>query len=193
MRKLLVVLALLGLVACSDDDGDGDAPSTTTTIATPAPTTTTTSVGGTTTTIAFGNTDVSTPADTEQGQLTNVTVGAHDGFVRVVFTFGNLVPGYSVKKAEPPFRDGGQGAVVEVDGEGHLAVRLTARAHDDEGKATVSTKRIAGPANTSVEEVVQVDDFEGVVNYVIGMTAQKPFKVFTLKSPARLVIDIQSP
>jgi hypothetical protein len=185
MRRLFLVVAVLGLVACSNDDGDE--PTTTTSVAsittTTAPTPTT----------AFPNTDVSTPADTEQGQLTNVTVGAHDGFVRVVFTFDNLVPGYAVKKAAPPFVQDASGKEVEVAGEGHLAVRLTARAHDDEGKATVSTGRIAGPKNTSLTEVVFTGDFEGVVNYVIGTTQPTGFKVFTLTSPARLVIDIQSP
>lgn len=191
MRKLLVVIALLGLVACSNDDDPPSTPTTTTTTDGVGRTTTTTATP--TSTSSFPTTDVSTPADTQQGQLTDVTAGAHAGFVRVVFTFGNLVPGHSVKKAEPPFTQDGSGQEVEVAGEGHLAVRLTARSHDDEGKSTVSTARIAGPKNTSVTEIVPTGDFEGVVNYVIGTTGPKGFRVFTLKSPARLVVDIQSP
>ena len=169
---------------------------TTTPTSTTAVTTTTSVAGGTTSTTAliFGNSPVSTPEkNSPQGQLTDVAVGAHAGFVRVVFTFGNVVPGYEVKHAEPPFRDGGQGADHPVTGDGHIAVRLIAVAHDDDGKSTVSDKPIPGPEGSSVTEVVKIDDFEGYVNYVIGTTQPKGFKVFTLKSPARLVIDIQSP
>lgn len=163
------MVALLGLGACGDES---DAPS--------APTKTTS---------AYSTTDVSTPENSEQGQLTNVTVGKHDGFTRVVFTFSNLVPGYAVKNAEPPFTQDGSGNVVKVEGVSHLSVRLTARAHDD-GKPTLSTKRIAGPSGGTVTEVVPLGDFEGVVNYVIGTSDTSGFRVLTLASPARVAVDI---
>lgn len=176
MRKLVVVVALLGLVACGNDKTNDTAATATTAVST-----------------RFGTTDVSTPEATEQDVLTGVTVGRHDGFVRVVFRFANLVPGYSVKKAGPPFVQDGSGAEVQVSGNGHLELRLVARAHDDQGNPTVTTKRIAGPANTSLTEVVSTGDFEGIVNYVIGTTEAKDFAVFTLASPPRLVIDVRSP
>jgi hypothetical protein len=132
---------------------------------------------------------VSTPESSAQRELVNLTAGEHEGFVRIVFTFSNLVPGYSVAPAEPPFIQDGSGEEVEVRGDGHLAVRLTARAHDDEGK---SSAPVAIASNGALQEVRRIGDFEGVVNYVIGLDHARPFKVFTLKSPARLVIDIQS-
>jgi hypothetical protein len=177
MRRIAFVLALV-LAACGG--GDTDLPGTATTG----------SQGSTTsTTTAFSSSPVSTPEDSEQGELTDVRVGEHDGFVRVVFTFANLVPGYSVKHAEPPFVQDGSGEEVTVEGDGHIAVRLTARAHDEEGKSSAPAKIAAGAPLT---EVVRLGDFEGVVNYVIGLTATRPFKVFTLSGPARLVIDIQA-
>jgi hypothetical protein len=121
--------------------------------------------------------------------LVGVRVGAHDGFVRVVFTFSNAVPGYSVKSANPPFVQDGSGAHVTVQGIAFLAVRLVARAHDDDGKSTAPSS--AGSAG-SVQEVRRTGDFEGVVNYVIGLKQAGGFRTFTLAYPSRLVLDIAS-
>ena len=41
-----------------------------------------------------------------------------------------------------------------------------------------------------VKEVAQVEDFEGVLTWVIGLEADAPFRVSTLTSPPRLVIDV---
>ena len=42
-----------------------------------------------------------------------------------------------------------------------------------------------------VTEVVDVDDFEALVIWVIGLTEQAPLVVTELSDPARLVIDIE--
>jgi hypothetical protein len=42
----------------------------------------------------------------------------------------------------------------------------------------------------SVDQVVFVEDFEASMEWVIGLTGEKPFDVFTLEDPTRLVIDI---
>ena len=180
MRRVAVALFVL-LAACgANNDDSGKAPH--------ASDTTTT----TTTASSFSTTAVSTPENSAQGELVDVQVGAHTGFTRVVFRFANAVPGYSVKPAHPPFVQDGSGKDVAVEGDGHLAVRLIARAHDDDGKATVPAT-IAGPKTSSVRVVALLGDFEGVVNYVIGLSEPTGFKVFALSSPARLVVDIQSP
>ena len=178
MRRVAVVVFVL-LAGCGNDSGGKAAPAATST------TTTTASS-------SFSTTAVSTPENSAQGELVDVQVGDHDGFTRVVFRFANAVPGYSVKAADPPFVQDGSGKEIAVEGNGHLAVRLIARAHDDEGKTTVPTT-IALPKTSSVRTVALLGDFEGVVNYVIGLSEPKGFKVFTLSAPARLVVDIQSP
>jgi hypothetical protein len=178
MKRVAVVLFVL-LAACnSNDDKRVDSS--------PTPT----SSPGPTTTVAFATTAISTPESTEQGELTKVTVGDHDGFTRVVFTFADAVPGYSIKPANPPFVQDGSGKTVKVTGAGHLAVRLIARAHDDTGGSTVAGI-VAGPSGGSVTQVSMTGDFEGVVNLVIGTTTQPPsFRSFTLAYPSRLVVDV---
>jgi hypothetical protein len=38
--------------------------------------------------------------------------------------------------------------------------------------------------------VVNSEDFEGVMAWVIGLDAQRPFTVTTLSSPPRVVVDV---
>jgi hypothetical protein len=175
----LVVAALfVGLVACSNDKNDSaSATPTTTTALSP-----------------FGATPVSTPQSTPQVMLTKVDVGRHDGFERVVFRFRDAddAIGYAVSIGKPPFTQDGSGKPVQVGGSGHIAVRIIGAAHDDSGKASYpDAERIEG--SDAVAEVVRTGDFEGVVNFVIGTNGDRPFRAFTLKSPARLVVDVQGP
>ena len=175
MRRVAVVLCVL-LVACSHNADKR-----------PQSLPTPTSGHGPTTTTPFATSAISTPRSA-QSQLTNVTAGDHDGFTRVVFTFADAVPGYSLKPASPPFVQDGSGARVAVRGSAFLALRLLARAHDDAGKSAAPVA-IAGVSSTLLE-VRRTGDFEGVVNYVLGLNGAKAFRTFTLAFPSRLVVDI---
>jgi hypothetical protein len=183
VRRLAVaVLVLLGLVACSNDKNDS------------ASATTTSSAAVSTTTTApspFGATPVSTPESTPQVILTKVDVARHDGFERVVFRFRDAddAIGFAVSIAKPPFTQDGSGKTMQVGGSGHIAVRIIGAAHDDNGNASYPDgERIKG--SDAIAEVVRVGDFEGVVSFVIGTNGDRPFRAFTLKSPARLVVDV---
>jgi hypothetical protein len=184
MRRVAVALSLLVVLlgACRGND---DKTATDRTLPPP------TSAQHVPTTVpAMTSSPISTPAGTAQGELNDVTVGDHDGFTRVVFTFADAVPGYSVKVANPPFVQDGSGKAVTVAGNGHLAVRLVARAHDDAGKPT-APRSVDGPKGGSVSEVQLIGDFEGIVNVVIGTTPKTPaFRTFTLSLPSRLVVDV---
>lgn len=170
-RLALVAVFLTVGTACSDSNDPK-----------PSKTTTTTQ-----TTLPFGTTPVSTPAQAMPATLVGVTTGTHDGFVRVVFRFSDVVPGYAVEPATPPFVSDGAGEPVAVDGTGFLSVRLLANAHTEAGQPT-TPRKVAGAGL----DVVMLGDFEGIVSWVIGTEGSKPFKVFTLQSPPRLVVDIQS-
>jgi hypothetical protein len=127
--------------------------------------------------------------------LRRVRLGRHAKWDRVVFEFspgagGN--PGYKVEYASPPFRLGESDETVKVAGSAFLAVRvLNAQAHTDAGRVSVigNVSRLRTPL---VRELRQTYDFEGQVEYIIGL--QKPgrrFRVFHLAKPSRLVIDVE--
>lgn len=130
--------------------------------------------------------------------LTDVRVGEHEGFDRIVFEFaGNTVPSYRVAPADPPLTASGSGREVEVEGDSFLEVAFSgASGVDLSGGQPVETytgpDRVDGDDTRTVTQVVQLGDFEGELRWVVGLSQQMPFSVGTLSGPARLVVDVQS-
>ena len=71
-----------------------------------------------------------------------------------------------------------------------LSVELRpATGHTDEGESTVSVSRIDLGADAIIHAEATCD-FEALVAWAVGVTGERPFTVFELSQPARLVIDI---
>ena len=64
-----------------------------------------------------------------------------------------------------------------------------ATAHNDSGESTVDVREI-DLGGTAITEAEGTCDLEALVAWVVGVTGQRPFKVFELSGPPRLVIDI---
>jgi hypothetical protein len=161
---------------------------TTATAATTGPTTTTEAFGGDTVTKS-NTTIVGTPGPT----LTDVRFGDHGNFVRVVFEFiGDGTPTYQVGYASPPFVGGGSGEEVTVLGSAFLDVHVQpgARYDIDTGNLVYTGDTTIDPGLPPIVEAEFVDDFETYMDWVIGLTDERPFTVDVLQDPLRLVIDI---
>lgn len=135
---------------------------------------------------------------TESVLLTNVRTGRHDGFERIVFEFaGDERPGYQVQWAGGPVLADGSGNMVSIEGHGHLQIVMDQASGVDLETGTTSYSgpdRIsAGSGVEIVNELVRTGDFEGVLTWVAGVDAPGPFRVVTLRSPTRLVVDIEVP
>jgi hypothetical protein len=117
-----------------------------------------------------------------------------DGSVRVVFEFREpTLPGYTIEYAREEPTACGSGERVKVAGTAHLLVRLSpAQAHEARGEEQVATaeprdRRVAlGP----VQQLTLICDFEGVVQWVLGVKEPHPYRAFTLTEPSRLVVDV---
>ncbi|MHB1224512.1 MAG: AMIN-like domain-containing (lipo)protein [Gemmatimonadaceae bacterium] len=115
---------------------------------------------------------------------------------RVVFEFdGDAVPHYEIAYARPPFSQCGSGQPVAVAGDAVLRVRLRAtRAHAESGedvRPTV-TERNRTLDQPLLRQLILTCDFEGEVEWVLGVSARRPYSVRELDSPARLVVDVSS-
>jgi len=130
--------------------------------------------------------------DVRMTTLAEVRAAAHPGYDRVVFQLSDgELPGYRVEYIDRPVRLCGSGEAVEVAGDGWLSVRLEpARAHDERGNATVTDRR-RSPGLALVRELRSTCDFEGQVEWVLGVAAPNPFRVLELSDPARLVVDVR--
>jgi len=124
--------------------------------------------------------------------LRAVETASGPGYDRVVFEFaGDSVPGYHVEYVTAPVRRCGSGDPVALAGAGRLVVRFEpARAHDERGNpAPVERDRALGLA--AVKEMTLVCDFEGQVEWVLGVAAAAPYRVSETTGPARVVVDIR--
>lgn len=128
--------------------------------------------------------------------VTDVRVGRHDRFDRVVFDLdGEGTPGWNVEYVDEA-HDDGSGELVDVDGDAILSVRISGTAMPtDSGVEEYDGTTVDpddDPDEESVEEVVYRFWFEGYTTAFIGVDGDpSPFRVFALEDPARVVVDVQ--
>ena len=187
---LLIVAALLAGCSGSDDE-----PSATSTEGATTTTATTTTSGG-----LDGASTASVSQDSEIDEtalLTDVRAAAQDGYDRVVFEFANGVPGYDVGYAERPIVADGSGDEVEVEGGAVLVVRmepaLDADLTKEDAPRTYTGPNRISPDTAVLMELVRTGGFEAVLTWAVGVDEERPFRVSTLESPARIVIDVEAP
>jgi hypothetical protein len=123
--------------------------------------------------------------------LATVRSSPHPGFDRMVFEFKEGLPGYEVRYLDETARQCGSGEEVRTDGAGQILVRLhTAQAHTEDGKATVA-ERDRALGLPAIRQAKLMCDFEGYVDWVLGVAERKPFRVMELSEPARLIVDVR--
>jgi hypothetical protein len=123
--------------------------------------------------------------------LEQLRIARNEGFDRVVFEFGDQIPSYIVEYIDRPVRACGSGHVVDVDGDGWLSIRFTpARAHNEEGQATV-TERNQRHQLPVIRHARSTCDFEAHLEWVIGTASPNRYRVMELTDPERVVIDIR--
>ena len=126
--------------------------------------------------------------------LTGVRAAQHAGYDRVVFDLaGTGTPGWRVEYMTEP-RAEGSGDPVELEGTVFLQVVLRGVGLPvDTGIEPFgdSTTRVPGTGTTGVAEIAPGGVFEGEQQAFIGLTgAERPFRVFALENPTRVVVDV---
>ena len=124
--------------------------------------------------------------------LRAVRLAPHAAYDRVVFEFaGDSAPGYEVEYADRPIRRCGSGDTVSLMGTGYLVVRFEpAQMHDERGNPTVA-RREWTPRLRAANEIKLVCDFEGQVEWVLGLPARRRYRVLETAAPARVIIDLR--
>jgi hypothetical protein len=200
MRRMVIALSCLVVVlgACGSDEkaaSPGTTPvSDATTSSTAAPTSSSVSIPAATTAECpqVGSTDARhTPAAQPAALLTDVavtTAGCRDS---VRFTFekaGTAVPSCTVEYKPGPFSQDASGKPVAVSGAAFVSVRCEPAYGYDFVTSTptyTGPKRVTATGTKHVTEVVETGDFEGVLNWVIGLDAQRSFGITAGGVPTR--------
>ncbi|MGB7924162.1 MAG: hypothetical protein WCF57_13045 [Pyrinomonadaceae bacterium] len=123
--------------------------------------------------------------------LRQVRAAEQDGFDRIVFEFkDNQVPGYRIEYVAK-ITDTAE-RVHKLFGKAFLRIDMNpAWAHSNETGAPSLAEREKRVNLSTIIEFKQVEDFEGVVSYALGLSRKKSFRVTEMSNPARLVIDIK--
>ena len=126
-----------------------------------------------------------TASTSTQGTLKAITVGRKATFDRLVFRFSGATPGYSVKfvpQVQPIAGDGH----ISVLGQRFLQISLTPTVNGSSANAA----SVITPLFPTLRQVKGAGDFEGEIAYGAGLSKHAGFRVFTLSSPRRVVIDV---
>lgn len=128
--------------------------------------------------------------------LVALRTGAGEGTQRIVFEFdGDVAPGWQVGMEPLPVRQDPTGEPVTLSGTAALVVRMTPASTVNLADGSFApiysgARRLGIDGPGPAQELVLTGDFEGLMTWVVGLDAQVPFAVDTLRSPARLVIDL---
>ena len=133
-------------------------------------------------------------ATTARANITDVRVGSHADYDRVVFEFTDGLPEASLERAEPPFTQDASGAPIDVEGSSFL--RLVMRGGTKQTEA--GTSSYDGPLDfdpgfASLVDLIEGGDFEAQSTWYLGLTSEACVRVITLTDdgPPRLVIDVE--
>jgi hypothetical protein len=131
--------------------------------------------------------------------LTDVRVGAHNGFDRVVFQFeepnpnpaGNGgIPYFQIKTAKPPFTEDPSDLPIDVEGDAFARIIFQgASGYDFDGNATYDGPRRLTPGFGTLAQVVEGGDFEATMTWILGLSRPTCWQITELHDPDRLVID----
>jgi len=114
---------------------------------------------------------------------------------RVVFEFVGPFPNYGIEYLKGHFYDG-EGGRERIKSAGNLFVQVEFNmipASEEQVKFT-ETKNFVPKGRLRMPAVQSVTDqglFEGFYDFVIGVSARKPFRVTELSNPPRLVVDFK--
>jgi hypothetical protein len=123
--------------------------------------------------------------------VSDIRIGRHDGFDRVVFDIGGTgTPGWDVRYVDSASSQG-SGDEVAVDGDAVLQVTLTGAGYPyDTGVDEFSGGPVSSGDTETVTEVVFDATFEGTTVAFVGTTAEAPFRVYLLDNPTRVVVEV---
>jgi hypothetical protein len=138
------------------------------------------------------NPDTGEPSPDALVSVTDIRIGRHEGFDRVVFEAdGAGTPGWDVRYVDAASSQG-SGAEIEVAGGAVLQVTITGVGLPTETGVEEygEPDRLSAGDTEMVTEVVWDRTFEGTSVAFVGVTEETPFRVYLLEDPARVVLEV---
>lgn len=131
-------------------------------------------------------------------QITDVRVGSHPDYDRIVFEFVaeggvDAIPPFSIEASEPPFLQDGSGMPIEVSGDEFLTIHLFGGTKQSPtGGVTYDGPTDFTEEMPRLDQLIESGDFEAVSTWIAGLhESDGCYRITTLDSPSRLVIDLE--
>ena len=123
--------------------------------------------------------------------VSDVRIGRHDGFDRVVLELGGQgTPGWDVRYVDAASSQG-RGDAVELAGDAVLQVTVSGAGYPyDTGVEEFPRGSVSGQDTETVTEVVFDATYEGTSVAFVGTQTRAPFRVYLLEAPTRLVVEV---
>lgn len=134
-------------------------------------------------------------ATVPRANITDIRVGTHDGYDRVVFEFEQGLPEITLDRATPPFTHDASGMPIDVDGSSFL--RLTMRGgtkQTEAGESSYTGPTEFTPGYDTLVHLVEGGDFEAQSTWYFGLDSEACVRVMQLDGEGdspRLVIDLE--
>ncbi len=133
-------------------------------------------------------------ATVARAQITDVRVGTHADYDRVVFEFANGLPEFTLDRATPPFMHDPSGMPLEVTGSSFLQLTMRGGTKQTED----NTSSYDGPTDfdpdfAALVDLVESGDFEAQSTWYLGLASEVCVRVIRLTDDGaqRLVIDVE--
>ena len=123
--------------------------------------------------------------------LSAVTAETFDGFDRVVFTFGDRIPGYLLEYAT----EGGggcDGSGPAGDAPAHLVVEFE-KARSNEGGEPLVEDRDRTMDSPTLVGAAQACDEGDRVKWILAVTSDVEYRILEMLGTPRLVVDLRHP
>ena len=124
-------------------------------------------------------------------RVVNLHYAQHQQFDRVVIRISGALPGGSARY-QREFSYDASGLPVPIRGRSGLQLTLApAYGHDSAGHNLYVGPRLARPHLPTLRALAYTGDFEGHVTFAFALSHRAAYRVFTLESPFRIVIDFR--
>lgn len=124
-------------------------------------------------------------------KVVDLRVGEHRNFDRVVIDLKGKVPGYAVRYVRKLTYDG-SGDAVPLRGRKFVSITLfPAKAHGPSGASVYDGPMLRQYTMPVLRGVAFTGDYEARVSFGLSLRQRSDFRVFTLRAPNRIVIDIR--
>ena len=125
------------------------------------------------------------------GLIDALRTGSHVGYDRITIEFKDVRTGTIkvIPQANTKFVMDGSGATVTLAGKYGLLIKITGADNHTAFSGSTDIKTLQFP---EILEVRRVGDFEGVVQWGVGLSSSACYQATILTGPTRLVIDVRN-